>query len=560
MELKRELVHEIVRLSKEASTILLSWRCQDLVELLSAESGIERRYQGVTKSILIDHLLKLISRNQKDSAEAKTQIGSKRQRKKEYPAQLANDHSDNTYPENHGNEQRRTLICQNLACKATLTPECRFCKRCSCCICLHYDDNKDPTMWLTCESDSLNYQDDACGMSCHLKCALKHGKAGIGRNGCYKNSDGCFICVSCGKVNSIMRSWRKQMMVAKDARRVSVLCERVFLSHKMLEGTEKYIELKHIVDTIVQKLNSELGFIDQVSSEMVRGLVSRLSCGAQVQQLCSSAIEAVNLSQPYPFLHQIENEGQPSCRIRFEEVSPVSVVLVLEFEDKLLLAFLGCRIWHCKSTAMDYPEKPTYIVLRPDKRFVITDLDPSTKYVFKVSVFSSSNELGVWESTCTTQAPPQSSHDDSHKDSTNSSDEKLDTFKVRLLDDISKNDNKVGSTAVPPSTPCKSDGTQEDPSSTAKKDSSESNYEYCVRVIKWLEREGYMEKDFRVKFLSWFSLKSSMRDRRVVSAFVDNLIDDPTSLSDQLVDTFTDEIDSPKKPTRSFNFCSSLWH
>lgn len=267
------------------------------------------------------------------------------------------------------------------------------------------------------------------------------------------------------------------------------------------------------------------------------------------------------------------------------------MVLVLEYGDKLLADFLGCRVWHSKSTAVNYPEKPTYIVLRPEKRFVISDLDPSTKYYFKVSVFSSSKELGVWESTCVTKAPSGilypawdakhekeqtvTGHDYSQRDSTNSSDEKLacsDNYsKVRSLEDISKNDEchlpplssadvpSTGSMPLPPSTPCKSGGSQDIPSST-KKHSAESNYEYCVQVIRWLEREGYMEKDFRVKFLTWFSLKSTMRDRRVVCAFVDNLIDDPPSLADQLLDTFTDEIDCRKKPVPHSAFCTRLWH
>jgi len=41
-------------------------------------------------------------------------------------------------------------------------------------------------------------------MSCHLKCALKNKKAGIVKNGCNK-LDCSFYCVSCGKINWLMR-------------------------------------------------------------------------------------------------------------------------------------------------------------------------------------------------------------------------------------------------------------------------------------------------------------------------------------------------------------------
>ncbi|KAF5179894.1 Vin3-like protein [Thalictrum thalictroides] len=599
MQEKRELVHEIARWSNNASEILLAWPRQDLADLISAELGMERKYSGVKKSWLIERLLKLLSEGSENSnddliaiSSSKTQIGSKRPRKKDYSVLLATDHSDNFSLESHENKKVDLLFCQNVACKATLAQQSKFCKRCSCCICFQYDDNKDPSLWLICGSDSLK-QEDSCGMSCHLQCALKNGRSGNMKNGFYTMLDGSFCCVSCGEVNGIMGSLRKQLLVAKDARRVDVLCQRISLSHTILKRTEEYKELQIILDTIVKKLNAEVGPVEQVTSVMARGLVSRLSCGAEVQQLCASALDSLHSFLPNLCPDQTDNGGRLSCSIQFEQVSSGSVVIVLEYGDMLLLDFLGCRIWHRKSTAVDYPGKPTHIVVRPEKRFVISDLDPSTEYSFKVSVFSSSKELGQWESTCVTQAPsgssfsgldaeygkdyPISSHANSQKDSTTSSDDKLacsdNHSKVRLLDDISKNEEcllprrSTSSNGEPftgsmfvPATPCKSDGTQEVPSSTAKKHSAESNYEYCVRVIRWLECEGYMEKEFRVKFLTWFSLKSSMRDKRVVSAFVDALIDDPPSLADQLVDTFGDEISNEKKHTPRFAFCTKLWH
>ncbi|XP_074561166.1 uncharacterized protein LOC141817413 [Curcuma longa] len=119
--------------------------------------------------------------------------------------------------------------------------------RCSCCICHHYDDNKDPSLWLFCNSDPP-YRGKSCGMSCHLKCALKHEKAGISKTGCSPKLDASFYCVCCGKVNWLIGCWRKQMLAAKEARRVDVLCERLSLSHKMLKGTECYKELQSVVN------------------------------------------------------------------------------------------------------------------------------------------------------------------------------------------------------------------------------------------------------------------------------------------------------------------------
>lgn len=84
------------------------------------------------------------------------------------------------------------------------------------------------------------------------------------------------------------------MLVAKEARRVDVLCERLSLSHKMLKGTECYKELENIVKAAVRLLKKEVGPLDKVSTIMARGIVNRLNCGSEVQKLCASALEAVD--------------------------------------------------------------------------------------------------------------------------------------------------------------------------------------------------------------------------------------------------------------------------
>jgi hypothetical protein len=58
-------------------------------------------------------------------------------------------------------------------------------------------------LWLVCSSDNP-YSGSSCGISCHLKCALKNKKAGIVKSGCNK-LDCSFYCVSCGKINWLMR-------------------------------------------------------------------------------------------------------------------------------------------------------------------------------------------------------------------------------------------------------------------------------------------------------------------------------------------------------------------
>lgn len=85
----------------------------------------------------------------------------------------------------------------------------------------------------------------------------------------------------------------------------------------------------------------------------------------------------------------------------------------------------------------------------------------------------------------------------------------------------------------------------------------DDNYEYCVKVIRWLECLGHIESDFRLKFLTWFSLRSTEQERRVVLTFIHTLIEEPSSLAGQLLDSFSEIVTC--KRLRS-GFCSKLWH
>lgn len=85
----------------------------------------------------------------------------------------------------------------------------------------------------------------------------------------------------------------------------------------------------------------------------------------------------------------------------------------------------------------------------------------------------------------------------------------------------------------------------------------DENFEYCVKTIRLLECEGHINQEFRLKLLTWFSLRSTEQERRVVNTFIETLNDDPSSLAGQLVDSFSDIISS-KRPRNGF--CSKLWH
>lgn len=214
MDEKRELVYALSEWSHGAPEMLQSWSRQEILEILCAEMGKERKYTGLTKLKIIEHLLKIVSEKKlqehgattdvevKASAEV-VQRAPKRQRKVDNPNRIAlasNTVSNNNVVANVEN----IICCKNSACRAKLCRDDAFCKRCSCCICHQYDDNKDPSLWLICNSE-LPFQGESCGMSCHLECALRHERSRIGKEKQDERLDGSFNCVSCGKVNDIFR-------------------------------------------------------------------------------------------------------------------------------------------------------------------------------------------------------------------------------------------------------------------------------------------------------------------------------------------------------------------
>lgn len=96
-----------------------------------------------------------------------------------------------------------TWTCKNSACKAVLSSQDTFCRRCSCCICHLFDENKDPSLWLVCESETGDK--DCCGLSCHIDCALQHKNVGcVDLGGQIMHLDGSYCCASCGKVSGIL--------------------------------------------------------------------------------------------------------------------------------------------------------------------------------------------------------------------------------------------------------------------------------------------------------------------------------------------------------------------
>ncbi|KAL8237045.1 hypothetical protein R6Q59_018126 [Mikania micrantha] len=554
-----------------------------------------------------------------------------------------------------------TWICRNSACRAVLSIVDTFCKRCSCCICHLFDDNKDPSLWLECTSDSP--AGESCGLSCHIECALQRHKVGVVDLGQLMQLDGSYCCASCGKISGILGYWKKQLTIAKDSRRVDSLCYRIYVSFRLFDGTSRFQELHNIVKDAKCKLETEVGPLSGVSAKMARGIVSRLSVASEVQALCNAAIQKADefsASLSSTNLDNKEGSVPAACKFIFEEVASSSVVLVLiELSTASSNNIIGFKLWYSKTTDETHSKDPISIFPRSQRRILISNLQPCTEYSFRIVSYTENGDLGHSEAKCFTKSVevlhknpadiivPRDEGTSGAKDVESDS-----GFKVRdlgkilrlawveergYLDEISGADlNGIGQMVNPETTkaddlPSSSRGldlniatvpdlneevvppndssrdeadhgsggsenwaqhgpngevpavdsqaevSRKRPASTETHDCDsalinisspfpankagpgnlDENFEYCVKMIRSLECEGYIKQEFRLKLLTWFSLRSTEQERRVVTTFIQTLADDPSSLAGQLVDSFADIINN-KKPRNGF--CSVLWH
>lgn len=497
-------------------------------------------------------------------------------------------------------------------------------------------------------------------------------------------------------------------MTAKDTRRVDILCYRVSLSQKLLNGTEKYQKLFEIVDEAVKKLEADVGPLTGLPVKMGRGIVNRLSSGPEVQKLCALAVESLDSLHSNSLFHpssdplvQDSNLIAPNI-IRCVDVHATSLTVILGSEDSLPDDIAGYTLWHRKASEMNYPTEPTRELVPPKARFVVTGLSPATEYSFKVVPLSGTRGLGMCEvcfstgtahdevqnsfvtersqspvTNCSSLSNPSSVEDETNNitpycdqadnradnylsyskdaekfvsaklhdealkctdrgertltdlvslsdderailtvisvpnsDSLKLEDKKSQDSQVHedmSTDDLSNSPAQTGMGCVPyvsnseaglPITPCKLEvlkdglgrnmrskscskdlengiGKGEEPQdgSTSKKrtterldeecvanGTSDRDLEYYVKLIRCLECEGHIEKNFRQKFLTWYSLRATPQEVRIVKVFVDTFLGDPACLAEQLVDTFSECISSKRSSVVPAGFCMKLWH
>ncbi|CAM0909604.1 unnamed protein product [Alopecurus aequalis] len=409
VDAKRGLVCELSKCPDSSLKLLEEWTRDDIIQILCSELCKARKYEGVSKRRILHYLFNSVNGKPCDHGKYMKKSGTelnssnlrgpyKRRRKNDVPVLPVIASTPVTAGVSAPTNSAR--LCENSAFRAILIPADKFCRRCSCCICFKYDDDKDPSLWLLCSSDQTS-QEESCGLSCHLECSFRDERSGILQNGESKKLDGGYYCTHCGKQNDLLGCWKKQLLIAKDARRLDVLCHRIFLSHKILKSTQKYLVLHEVVDTALKKLEGELGPITGLPDKG-RGIVGRLAVGAEVQKLCTRAIATLEfmLSGALTADHQIQSSHiVPSDFIKLEDISHESVTVVFDLDvcPTLSRGLTGFNLWHRKASEEDYPSNLTGIIPMPSRMLVVRRLAPCTSYVIKVVAFTSSKNIGSWE-------------------------------------------------------------------------------------------------------------------------------------------------------------------
>ncbi|XP_010532466.1 PREDICTED: VIN3-like protein 1 [Tarenaya hassleriana] len=588
-----------------------------------------------------------------------------RSRKINNPKQLRELPQDSRFP-------NKPWICKNYACRKFLSASEKFCKRCSCCICGKFDDNKDTGKWLECKYQSGDNERDKCNHSCHVECALEKHDVGVVYHGPSMQLDGGYRCCFCGTVSGILDFWKKRLVIAKHTKCLDTLSYNINLSCRLLDGTFKFKDLHTIVNDAKAKLESEIGPTDMDSAGTLRGLVGRLSVAEHVRNLCSLAIEKAD--QFYPFDAYPLTRAR-ACNFVCDEVtlSSVQITVLGTFSAMAPDGLKGYKLWHHKTKDEIRPEEPTHLIPTTPKPVTISGLKPATKYTFCVAAYCETGDWGHSETSCVTKGGDDElleiyqNHMDfereslSDKELNNGTGNSSSGHRVRNLGISLRlaGADKLGSSSsrglicavdmeeewngdmpgnsgrhdllsghrgldlnltmvpdlneevVPPydsskdgevngsgeihgngentrrsneqqgflihtgngtthHSLIKTGNSKEDthesnstlsnirePLSPPREDLNgggiEQNLEHCIKTIRRLECEGHISSEFRLKLLTWFCVRSTQYQRRIVHLFIDAFVEDPDQLARQLIHSFPD-IDSSKRPR---NGCST---
>ena len=210
--MKRELVCELSKCPDSALKLLQEWTRGDIIQILCSEFCKARKYEGVSRQRILHYLFSTVNGKSYDHGKYMKKSGTEPnssnlrdpyKRRKKNDVSVLPVTATTPVTASVSAATNSAHLCENSACRAILIPADKFCRRCSCCICFKYDDNKDPSLWLLCNSDQTS-QEESCGLSCHLECAFRDERSGILQTGQSKKLDGGYYCTHCGKQNDLL--------------------------------------------------------------------------------------------------------------------------------------------------------------------------------------------------------------------------------------------------------------------------------------------------------------------------------------------------------------------
>lgn len=125
---RRELVYEVSQWPQGASEILQCWTRRDLLELICAELGKERKYTNVPKSKMIAYLLKLVLRKNGQPKDDNANASILGQNNKDDTEKKENEEQPHHFSRSAKSDSSMcreaqagsTAVCRNVACQATL--------------------------------------------------------------------------------------------------------------------------------------------------------------------------------------------------------------------------------------------------------------------------------------------------------------------------------------------------------------------------------------------------------------------------------------------------------
>ncbi|KAJ3676885.1 hypothetical protein LUZ60_002609 [Juncus effusus] len=498
-EQKCGLIREISKWPQNATEKLQSWSRKDLLEILCVEMGKERKYPGMTKSKMIDQLFRVISAK-------KTQ-----QKKKILPEPSTDSESSQEEDADEAPAHKPSKRQRKTDCPTRLPIEniSEVLKRekviinnsrvlCNNIACGGVIGEKEE-ICKRCSCWVCRKNDGNRDPSVWIFC----GSCGAGFHvACGIGNWNPGFCVGCGKEIDLLGCIKTQLRIAKTTRRLDVLHHRLSLSRRLSNPVQKHKSINEIIDSAIKKLETVIGV-----TEPVRGFVEKVPVGTEVQRLCGAALDLLEAESN-------NNSGSGTkSKSANSELSNIS-------SDG-------------DESNTNNKNSNNQITNNNINKFIIplTDLNKSPDSLNSEKISDLDEEPN------------------SHKDSTNG----ISTPQNGILspqNGISTPQNGISSPQNNILSP--QNGTF---------GSKENEFEYCVKVVRWLECEGLIDSNFRVKFLTWFSLRASLKERRVVRVYVETLIDDPASLAGQLADTFS-EAGEGKKRCEGFErgLCMELWH